>query len=410
MLFGKFSSRRVSALQGKRFLHSIRLQNLLSYGNEGVSLDLEPLNVLIGPNASGKSNLIEAISLLAAAPRNLLTPFREGGGVVEWLWKGHESSGEAASLIVDFQGLETPSHYRLDFTAEDLKFRLLVEEVGYLPHDGNPPRPDFEPVYLYTGGHRSVYRKRDEENRIYEFRQDNVSSEQSVLSQSRGPAYPDLTYISSHFERFTFFRDLNLGRSTSLRRPQAADLPGDFLLEDASNLALVLNDLQHRPATRRLLMEKLRLFYGGVEDVTTKVQGGTIQVFFHEEGLRTPVPATRLSDGTLRYLCLLAVLCHPEPPPLICIEEPELGLHPDILPTIADLLVDAAQRTQLIVTTHSESLVSKLSGIPESVVVCDREPEGTRLRRLDPAQLQDWLEKYQLGQLWSMGEIGGTRW
>jgi predicted ATPase len=120
----------------------------------------------------------------------------------------------------------------------------------------------------------------------------------------------------------------NLGRYTAPRLPQKTDLPGDALLEDAANLGLVLNKLQNRPDVKQLLLERLRVFYDRVTDVTTSVEGGTIQIFFHEKGLKHPVPATRLSDGTLRYLCLLAVLCHPEPPPLLCIEEPELGLHP----------------------------------------------------------------------------------
>lgn len=298
----------------------------------------------------------------------------------------------------------------MTFTAIGARFHVLDELIEYVRPLGKSKLPIPPSIYSIEKGLALIRTSLGEKEGPVFLPGIAVDHEQSVLSQFRGTAYPELSYIGTQFERLAFFRDLNLGRSTGLRKPQNVDLPGDFLLEDGSNLALVLNDLQHRPATKRFLIEKLRLFYGGVEDLTTKVQGGTIQVFFHEEGLRAPVPATRLSDGTLRYLCLLAILCHPEPPPLICIEEPELGLHPDILPTIADLLVDAAQRTQLIVTTHSEALVSKLSGIPEAVVVCDREPEGTRLRRLDPAQLQDWLEKYQLGQLWSMGEIGGTRW
>jgi predicted ATPase len=147
-----------------------------------------------------------------------------------------------------------------------------------------------------------------------------------------------------------------------------------------------------------------------LEDLTTKVQGGRIQIFVHERGLRAPVPMERLSDGTLHYLILLAILCHPEPPPLICLEEPELGLHPDVIPKVAELLVESAQRTQLIVTTHSDALVSALSDIPESVVVCERGDEGTSLTRLEPERLREWLVRYQLGELWSMGEIGGNRW
>ena len=82
-------------MEGKSFLRSIRLQNILSFGPDTPELTLEPLNVLIGPNASGKSNLIEALSLLAAAPHDLQQPIREGGGVHEWLWKGAERLGSA---------------------------------------------------------------------------------------------------------------------------------------------------------------------------------------------------------------------------------------------------------------------------------------------------------------------------
>jgi predicted ATPase len=238
-----------------------------------------------------------------------------------------------------------------------------------------------------------------------------VDPQQSVLSQFRDPAdHPHLTYVSDQFGKIALFRGWPFGRDTALTKPQRADLPDDFLLGDGSNLGLVLNDLQNRRTPMRLLLEKLRLLYDGVEDVTTKVQGNTIQIFFHEEGLAKPIPASRLSDGTLHFLCLLTVLLHPDPPPLICIEEPELGLHPDIIPKIAELLVAASQRTQLIVTTHSEMLISALSDLPESVVVCERDVRGTKLRRLDRENLSDWLDRYSLGDLWAKGEIGGNRW
>jgi predicted ATPase len=222
--------------------------------------------------------------------------------------------------------------------------------------------------------------------------------------------YPELTYVGTQFGRIRFYREWNLGRCSAPRLPQKADLPEDFLLEDCSNLGLVLNDLQNRSDTKRRLLEKLRLFYERVEDFTTKVQGGTVQVFFHEKGLKAPVPATRLSDGTLRYLSLLLILCHPTPPPLVCIEEPELGLHPDVLPALAELFMEAATRAQFIVTTHSDSLISALSEVPEAVVVCERNEDGTTLRRLEAPKLAEWLNRYKLGELWRMGEIGGTRW
>jgi len=230
-----------------------------------------------------------------------------------------------------------------------------------------------------------------------------------VLSQRKDPdQYPELTYLANHFSKMKFYREWNLGRYTPPRLPQKADLPEDFLLEDASNLGLVLNNLQHQPGIKSIILKKLKAFYESIEDITTKIQGGTVQLFLHEAGLKQPIPATRLSDGTLRYICLLAILCHPEPPKVICIEEPELGLHPDILPTIAELLIEASHKTQLIVTTHSDVLVSALSDVPQSIIICEHDDEGTHLFRLEKDKLEKWLEKYSLGELWRMGEIGGV--
>ena len=113
---------------------------------------------------------------------------------------------------------------------------------------------------------------------------------------------------------------------------------------------------------------------------------------------------------TLRYLCLLAILCHPNPPPVICLEEPELGLHPDIIPEVAKLLVEASSRTQLFVTTHSDILVNALSDAPEAVIVCEKLDGATQLQRLDAKELKPWLERYRLGDLWIRGDLGGTRW
>ena len=149
--------------------------------------------------------------------------------------------------------------------------------------------------------------------------------------------------------------------------------------------------------------------YHGIVDITCPVTGGTVGLYLEETDNRT-IPATRLSDGTLRYLCLLAVLLHPDPPPLVVIEEPELGLHPDLLPKLTDLLRVASERMQLIVTTHSDVLVDALTEVPASVVVCEKHDGQTQVRRLDKDDLAHWLEDYRLGELWTSGELGGNRW
>jgi len=182
----------------------------------------------------------------------------------------------------------------------------------------------------------------------------------------------------------------------------------DRLEEDFSNLGMFLNKLRRTPRVKQALLHALRDLYEGLDDFDVSVEGGTVQVFFTEGDFT--IPATRLSDGTLRYLCLLAILLDPKPPPLVCIEEPELGLHPGMLPKIADLLVDASQRTQLIVTTHSGLLVDALSERPEAILVCEKHEGRTEIRRLDSEQIAEWLKVYSLGDLWARNALGGNRW
>jgi predicted ATPase len=428
-------------MEGKRLIRTLHLQNLLSFGPESREITLEPLNVLIGPNASGKSNLIESMAILRATPKDLTAPIREGGGMGEWLWKGAKTvpTAKVEATVAYPEGI-MPLRYRLCMTLVGQRLEIVDEAVenersktGYkdaatrfvLSVENEPPGKSAETdtyfFYRFQGGNPVLNvrtaigaqaRAGTDEGRTRRYlRREDLSPEQSVLSQRKDPdQYPEITYLGNQFANIRLYREWNLGRYTAPRMPQKADLPDDFLLEDASNLGLVLNDLQNRAGTRRVVLEKFRQCYESVEDITTKVQGSTVQIFVHEKGLNQPIPASRLSDGTLRYLCLLTLLCHPTPPPLLCIEEPELGLHPDILTTLAELLVEASQRTQLIVTTHSDALVSALTDTPESVLVFEHDETGTHLRRLEAARLKQWLEKYSLGELWRMGEIGGTRW
>ena len=178
------------------------------------------------------------------------------------------------------------------------------------------------------------------------------------------------------------------------------------MLPDASNLALVLNQVEHKVGP--ILNECLRRFFPRVERLTIPIEGGTVQLYLHECGLRAPIPATRLSDGTMRFVALLATLLCPPPARLVCIEEPELGLHPDAVALLADLLVEASDRMQLVVTTHSDTLVSALTSQPDAIVACERPGAGSELRRLNPEKLASWLEEYPLGDLRRMGELGAN--
>jgi predicted ATPase len=222
---------------------------------------------------------------------------------------------------------------------------------------------------------------------------------------------PRIIEFADNLARFAFYREWTFGAGSKSRSLERAGSETTFLDEDSGNLAHVLNFIlthqNQEPGEK--LRKAFQAFSDDAKEIETRFQEGFVQLRVREaSGISTP--ASRLSDGTLRWLALLAILLNPVPPPVTCIDEPELGLHPDILPTLADLLVEASTRTQLIVTTHSSALVDAFSDDPESVCVCEKVDGSTVIRRLARERLEVWLKDYSLGHLWASGEIGGNRW
>ena len=385
-------------------VHEIRLTNFLSFGPKAEIIELKSLNVMIGPNGSGKSNLLESIDLLRNAPDQFLKPIREGGGIQDWLWKGEKKTPAAIiDAILTNPKSSTNLRYVMSFTEVGQRFEVVDERIENSQPDSGYEKPYF--YYQFKEG-RPVLNVKGKNRAL---QQEGIDPSRSILAQRRDPIqYPEITYLAEILSRIRLYREWSFGRYTTPRLPQKADLPNDLLEPDACNLGLVLNRLRRDPSVKKKVLDALRVLYDGIDDYDVQIEGGTVQVFLQEG--RFTVPATRLSDGTLRYLCLLAILCHPNPPPLVCIEEPELGLHPDILPTLAELLKDASERCQLIVTTHSDVLVDAMTDRPEAVLICEKGSEGSSIHRLDTEQIKVWLKKYRLGELWTRGEIGGTRW
>ncbi len=384
-------------------LREITLRNILSYGPETPPLRLKRLNVLIGPNGSGKSNLIEALALVRAAQSDFRRFIGQRGGVSEWVWKGKPEGMASIEVVIDTPGERPAVRHAISFHEEGERFRLLDELVfTESEQDGSPIWKEY---YSYNDGNPVIRQKGDKAQAGTL----NVFRDVSIVRQRSDPDYfPPLHDLTTAYQGFRFYREWTFGRNAIFREPQKADLRNDQLEEDYSNLGMFLNRLCRRPQVKQALNTALGDLYEGLTEFDIAVEGGTVQVFFTED--KYTIPATRLSDGSLRYLCLLAILLDPDPPPLICIEEPELGLHPDMLPKMADLLFGASQRTQVIVTTHSDILVDALTERPEAVLVCEKHVGRTQLQRLDSAQLARWLDKYRLGALWTSGEIGGTRW
>lgn len=379
----------------------IKAQNVLSFGPDGIDLELNDLNVFVGPNGSGKSNLVEIFGLFQAAPRDLPSPIRSGGGVHHWIWKGDPKGSSFARVEVSSPFGSNPLVHTLVFANIDQTFSLINEQLYQVVDD------HVEFIFQHSHEGRAAIRASGMSERPYQFL--DVSRADSMLAQLKAPGiFTEFEYLSEAYTKLRLYRDWSFGTDAVFRQPQQTDIPRAPLNEDFSNLGMFLNRIQQNAKASSSFMERLRDLYEGLTHFTLNFDGGTVQVYFHEGDFA--IPAVRLSDGSLRYLCLLAILLDPEPPPFIVIEEPELGIHPDLMPRIVDLLVDASRRTQLVVTTHNDTIVDALNDRPESVVVCEKHDGQTEFKRLDKADLAHWLEKYRLGQLWVKGAIGGTRW
>ena len=398
------------SLFSRQFINSIQARGLLSFGLDSDLLELGRLNVLIGPNASGKSNLIDAIRLLRSLPLDLQGAILRSGGGEAWFWKGLTSENALATLRVD------------STLSEDLvgQSTTLTHTMGFVGWRFDPKvvHPWFETILdttrreiLYETNDAGAKDKATIRLKSGEFEEFDIESrEVSVLSQIRSYRdYPEITALAILYLDIATYSGWEFGRESMLRRSQPADQRGDRLAEDYSNLALVLNQMGTKPESKQHIIDGLRELYGGFTNYEVVVNSGSVQIFF-TEGKSWSIPATRLSDGTLRYLCLLAILYNPNPPPVVCIEEPELGLHPDIVAGLAKHLVAASERMQIIVTTHSDILVDALTEVPESIIVCENVDGATQMKRLDPDKMGIWLEKYRLGELWTSGELGGNRW
>jgi len=402
-------------MAGHPFLKSIRPVNLLSFGPDTPEIELRPLNILIGPNGSGKSNFIEIIGLLKELPdKDPWSTVLETGGVDEWIWKGSKAPAPLIGAInISYESPAADGalrHYEIRLAKDPASFSFRVDSENLYALD---PAENRRYSYINRASQSpdSAQIRENELNVVSQAVRLDVRL--SLLSQLSDPIhYGEVFYLKEKLAIISLYRDWVFGVDANPRSPQPVGLDSRHLEEDTRNLAQVLKAWRDRGelAIFNRVLDSLRQFYEPIKDVDVELVGTHLRILVREEWLRFRTPATRLSDGTLRWLALLIILLDPTPPPVICIDEPDLGLHPDMIPTLADLLRDASTRTQLVVTTHSTGLVDAFSDTPEVVCVCEKVEGATQIRRLDAERLAVWMEDYSLGSLWASGEIGGNRW
>ena len=378
------------------FIQSLHLKDFLSF--QDVEIELGPVNVLIGPNGSGKSNVINAIDFLRHCPDDLSSFVLNDGGAEQWIrWAPEVKS---ASMLVTTYANPLSLNYSLSFRAENRAPRVESENLKIVfPDCTEFLRTESE---FSWGELQAVVRPSVDPAKLRPF--------QAFLSQYRSPSSDRVTQLSEDLERIRIYRSFDTTRGNGLRNGVYTTGAADPRLSSSgSNLAYALHelDIQERLSAVNEFLAEFAPHYTGIKP---RWVNGAWTLQLREAGLDRPTPTERISDGTLKFLCLLAILLDPAPPPLICIDEPEAGLHPDAIALVSRAMEDAEERTQLIVTTHSEALVSRFSDRPEAVVVCEKNAEnGTTLKRQSRDELKIWLEEFSLGSLWQRGVLGGNR-
>jgi predicted ATPase len=343
-------------------------------------LPLGQLNLVTGANGTGKSSLYRALRLLADAALNtVVASLAREGGLPSTLWAGPETIAKSVR-----QG-QHPVEGTPRQASVSLKLGFAGDPYGYCIDLGYPPPaqlafpldPAIKRECIWHGG---IYRRAavlvDRNNRLVqvapaktakhdepEILTKELSSTDSMLATIADPQRaPEMLAVRESIRGWRFYEGFRTDAASPVRVPQV----GTFT-------PVLNNDGTDLPAA----LETIRLFGDGeeldrtIEDafpgsrVEIHEQAGRFEAQLRQHGLLRSLAASELSDGTLRYLLWTAALLTPRPPELMVLNEPETSLHPDLLPALARLIAHAAERTQLIVVSHSQALIQSLEQNPK---------------------------------------------
>lgn len=355
-------------------LDRIKISNYKSIRN--LDLELDALNVFIGANGSGKSNFVGVFKFLNhLIEGNLQTYTAERGGANIILHFGSKQS-EEMSFFLSFENGINGYECTLGAGAEDNFF--FKNEAAWFHNKAYPNH-----LYEYLGrGHL----------------ESKISAKNTRITG----------YVMGHLQswRLYHFHDT----SDSAKVKQTNDLEDNrFLRADARNLSAFLYQLEKNYKSHfDNIQDAIRLvapFFDRFNLQPSELNPDKIRLEWLEKGNDSYFNASVLSDGTLRFICMATLLLQPRLPSVILVDEPELGLHPSAISVLANLLQSAAQRTQVLISTQSVTLVNHFE--PQNVVVVEREDGQSIFRRLDRADMTNWLDDYGLGDLWEKNVIGG---
>jgi predicted ATPase len=371
------------------------------------------LNLLVGPNGSGKSNLLRLLELISNVGQGkLAAALKESGGVVPLLWD-HRTASFGWKLRV---GPVDPGRDRvkdavtLEFELENIprtsSYKIVKDTLGnWVKFDQGLEK---SPYWIYQRDQRRamVYDQRAKAQKLVRF--DDADPSESLLAQISDPrTNPIPTHTRRFLEEWRIYHDVHVERGSAMRLPVTTQYV-KLVEPDGSNLASVLHTLYtSNREFKRQIDDGMRAGFGDQfeELVFQPAAAQQIQLAVQWRSSQGPHAGQDLSDGTLRFLFLLTVLASPEPATLIAIDEPEVGLHPSMLPIVAEYAAEAAERTQVVMTSHSPVFLDAFSQVPAEVTLLHWENGRSRLFALAPDMLSEWLERYRLGELFTSGEL-----
>ncbi|WP_162549977.1 AAA family ATPase [Hymenobacter nivis] len=392
-------------------IKSVRLVNFFSFGD--CTIELEPdLNVLVGVNGSGKSNLLRAFQLLKAGINGRLQEqVAQWGGLNSIHPKNlvrpiiHRQIEVAFTLSVDVIGPWKDGY------EDDIVYRIvLLGNANDFTVDEVVERPDGQRYFDSLGGSIFASAIAIVERTGITRRKLGNGKELLVPTLAFEEAFGESSFIRFHLGGLDVYKAFNTIEEAPMRT--AVRATGiDKLLPNGDNVFQVLNVTSLKSAPDYDAIE------AGLQDVNEQFQRfrmnvygqGSVEFYLQEKGLDTPIHAAQVSDGTLCYLCLLVALYQPERGRVTVFDEPERNLHPDMLVELGKQLEKASKRRQIILTTHAPGLLNQFPLRAVRVFEKD-EYNQTQVRQFTEADFAGWYEEFAPGQMWRDGALGGNRY